>query len=193
MMNEGDRVPKVVEGAVDGVETWQMPVFPDPRGRLFKAYVAGDQGSFSKPFTTYEHFFTESRKNVFRGMHFQGAPHTVSKIVSIVRGGAIAYLLDTRADSPTFGHLQIEKFDASAPLTIFIPVGVAWGYLIVEDDTVISYRMDGAFCANCDGGISADVVAPYLPISLTETIRSERDLALDRFENFTYSSKCSSR
>lgn len=190
MMNEGDQAPKVVEGAIDGVETWKMPVFPDLRGRLFKAYVAGDQGSFSKPFTTYEHFFTESRKNVFRGMHFQGAPHAVSKIVSIVRGGAIAYLLDTRTDSRSFGHLQIEKFDASAPLTIFIPVGVAWGYLIVEDNTVISYRMDGAFCANCDGGISADVVAPYLPINLTETIRSERDLALDRFEDFTYSSKC---
>lgn len=193
MIKNNANYPQVTKGAIDGVELWQMPVFPDLRGKLFKAYVAGDQGSFSKPFTTYEHFFTESHKNVFRGMHFQGAPHSVSKIVSIVRGGAIAYLLDARADSLTFGHVQIEKFQASAPLSIFIPIGVAWGYLILEDDTLISYRMDGAFCPNCDGGISAEVVAPFLPVALAETIRSERDQALDKFENFAYSSMCTSK
>ena len=189
-MKDHANFAEVTAGVIDGVELWKMPVFPDLRGRLFKAYVAGDQGSFSTPFTTYEHFFTESRKNVFRGMHFQGAPHSVSKIVSIVCGGAIVYLLDTRTDSPTFGHVQIEEFHASAPQSIFIPIGVAFGYLILEEDTLISYRMNGAFCANCDGGISAEVVAPFLPVDLSETIRSDRDLALDRFENFTYSSRC---
>jgi dTDP-4-dehydrorhamnose 3,5-epimerase len=181
---------EITLGAIDGVELWQMPVFSDLRGRLFKAYVGGDQGSFSKPFTTYEHFFTESHKNVFRGMHFQGAPHSVSKIVSIVRGAAIAYFLDTRVESPSFGHLQVVEFQESAPLSIFIPVGVAFGYLILEESTVISYRMDGAFCANCDGGIGAEVVAPYLPVDLQDTIRSDRDLALERFETFEYSSNC---
>jgi len=190
MMSASDRVPELVEGDIDGVELWEMPVFPDLRGRLFKAYVAGDRGSFSQSFTTYEHFFTESHKNVFRGMHFQGAPHSVSKIVSIVRGGAIAFLLDTRADSPSFGHIQIENFLASHPVSILIPIGVAWGYLILEEETLISYRMDGPFCANCDGGISAEVVAPFLPITLAETIRSDRDLALGRFDAFTYSSVC---
>lgn len=182
--------PKTSLGIINGVQLWKMPVFQDLRGRLFKAYVAGDEGSFSVPFTTYEHFFTESHKNVFRGMHFQGAPHEVSKIVSIVRGGATAYLLDTRVGSQTYGHVQVEKFQESAPVSIYIPVGVAFGYLIHEEGTVISYRMDGAFCANCDGGISAEVVAPYLSVQLGETIRSDRDLALEKFESFNYSSKC---
>lgn len=182
--------PEIILGTIDGVEIWEMPVFPDLRGRLSKAYVAGESGSFSAAFTTYEHFFTESHKNVFRGMHFQGAPHTVSKIVSIARGSATAYLLDSRVESPTFGRIQIEKFQSTAPRSIYIPVGVAFGYLILEDDTLISYRMDGAFCANCDGGINAEVVAPFLPVALKDTIRSERDLALAQFENFTYSSRC---
>ena len=182
--------PEITLGAIGGVELWEMPIFPDLRGRLFKAYVAGESSSFSTAFTTYEHFFTESHKNVFRGMHFQGAPHSVSKIVSIARGSATAYLLDTRVESPTFGRIQIEKFQSSAPRSIYIPVGVAFGYLILEDDTLISYRMDGAFCANCDGGINAEVVAPHLPIELKDSIRSERDLALEKFETFTYSSPC---
>ncbi len=185
--------PETKLGIIDGVQLWKMPVFTDLRGRLFKAYVAGDEGSFSTPFATYEHFFTESHKNVFRGMHFQGAPHEVAKIVSIVRGSATAFLLDTRIGSRTFGHIQIEKFQESAPISIYIPVGVAFGYLILEEGTVISYRMNGAFCANCDGGISAEVVAPYLSVALGETIRSDRDLALEKLENFTYSSRCASK
>lgn len=182
--------PEVILGAIEGVEIWKMPVFSDLRGRLFKAYVAGPENSFPVPFDTYEHFFTQSHRGVFRGMHFQGAPHAVSKIVSIVRGGAVAFLLDTRVESLTFGNVQIEKFQESAPLSIFIPVGVAFGYLILEEDTLISYRMDGAFCANCDGGISAEVVAPYLPVDLKDTIRSDRDLTLEKFETFKYSSRC---
>lgn len=177
-------------GEVSGVLTWRMPVFPDLRGRLFKAYVAGSTGSFPLPFETYEHFFTESRKGVFRGMHFQGAPHSVAKIISLVRGQAVGFLLDTRPDSHTFGNVQMESLNESTPLTIYIPHGVALGYLILEDETTISYRMDGAFCANCDGGISADVIAPYLPVGLEETIRSDRDLTLDKFETFKYSSAC---
>lgn len=189
-MNSEAKSTGVKLGDVDGVHTWQMPVFPDQRGRLFKAYVAGPTGSFPVPFETYEHFFTESRKGVFRGMHFQGAPHSVSKVISLVRGEAISFLLDTREKSSTLGNIQIETLDESAPLSILIPKGVALGYLILEDDTTISYRMDGAFCANCDGGISAESVAPYLPIPLGETIRSARDLALPPFEGYIYNSEC---
>ncbi len=166
-------------GQIDGVYTWQMPVFSDVRGRLFKAYVAGKEGSFPVPFITYEHFFTESKKHVFRGMHFQAEPHAVAKIISLVRGAALIFLLDTRKISPTYSLLQQETVNQNSPMSIYIPIGVALGYLVLEDETVISYRTSGAFCGNCDAGVSPKVGSPYLPIPLEETIRSERDLTLD--------------
>ena len=168
-------------GDVGGVYTWPMPVFSDLRGRLFKAYVAENKGSFPVVFSTYEHFFTESKKNVFRGMHFQMEPHAVAKVISLVRGKALVFLLDAREDSPTYRFVQRESFSQNAPISIYIPVGVALGYLILEDETTISYRMDGAFCGSCDAGISPDVISAFLPIPLAETIRSERDLFLQPF------------
>lgn len=188
-MNEAN-TPNIILGDVDGVYKWPMPVFTDLRGRLFKAYVAEKEGSFPVSFNTYEHFFTESKKNVFRGMHFQMTPHAVSKVISLVRGKAMVYLLDARDDSPTFGRVQRESFFQDAPLSIYIPVGVALGYLILEDQTTISYRMDGGFCGNCDAGINPDVVSEYLPIPLAETIRSERDLILPNFNNSRIVSTC---
>ena len=167
-----------------------MPTHPDMRGRLFKAYTAADPELFPIPFDTYEHFFTESRKNVFRGMHFQGNPHAVSKIISVVLGKAKDFLFDMREESETYGNLQIVDLDESTPTSIFIPAGVAHGYLALAEKTIISYRMDRPFCGNCDGGFSGELVAGYLPILLAETIRSVRDAELVAFENYHYKSEC---
>ena len=177
-------------GNVEGVKTWKMPTHPDIRGRLFKAYTADNIELFPIAFDTYEHFFTESKKNVFRGMHFQGSPHAVSKIVSMVHGKATDFLFDMREDSETFGNLQIVNLDDAEPASIFIPTGVAHGYLALAEKTIISYRMDNPFCGKCDGGFSAELVADFLPIPVSETIRSVRDVELIKFQEYKYSSEC---
>ena len=177
-------------GNVMGVHVWQMPTHPDVRGRLFKAYTAADTELFPIPFDTYEHFFTESKKNVFRGMHFQGNPHAVSKIISVVLGKAKDFLFDMRKESATYGNLQIVDLDDSTPASIFIPTGVAHGYLALAEKTIISYQMDGPFCGNCDGGFSGELVADHLPILLSETIRSGRDWDLTEIAEYKYRSKC---
>jgi dTDP-4-dehydrorhamnose 3,5-epimerase len=179
-------------GEIDGALTWDLPTFYDIRGKLSKAYTAGDSSSTPVVFDLFEHFFTFSKRNVFRGLHFQGAPHEVSKIVSIVQGKATDYLLDMRPDSPTFGNLQIRDFDSENPISIYIPVGVAHGYIALEDQTIISYKLDGFFCANCDGGISGEIINEYLPINFADTIRSEKDQKLPSLDNFYYESSCAS-
>jgi len=167
-----------------------MPIYNDTRGRLFKAYETTNSFASLGSFVTYEHFFTESRKNVFRGMHFQGGPHSVSKIISIVEGAAIDFLFDMRRRSLTFGRLQIINLEEKEPASIYIPAGVAHGYLSVEEKTIISYRMDGPFCSKCDSGFNGELVSHLLPIPLAETIRSPRDTALLPFQDFKYSSIC---
>jgi dTDP-4-dehydrorhamnose 3,5-epimerase-like enzyme len=142
------------------------------------------------PFDTYEHFFTESKKNVFRGMHFQGDPHAVSKVISIALGKAKDFLFDMREESETYGNLQIVDLDDSTPASIFIPTGVAHGYLALAEKTIISYRMDGPFCGNCDGGFSGELVSGHLPILLADSIRSLRDTELITFENYHFKSEC---
>ncbi len=180
--------PKI--GNVNGVHVWKMPTHPDVRGRLFKAYTTADTSVFPAPFNTYEHFFTESRKNVFRGMHFQGHPHAVSKIVSIVQGKATDFLFDMREHSHTYGNLKILQLDEAEPVSILIPAGVAHGYLALEEKTIMSYKIDGPFCGKCDGGFSGKMIAEYLPIDFSTAIQSPRDTALIEFRNFEYLSDC---
>ena len=69
--------------------------------------------------------------------------------------------------------MQQEAISQNSPVSIYIPIDIAFGYLVLEDETIMSYRIGGAFCGNCDPGISLEVIAPYLPIALNETIRLE--------------------
>lgn len=177
-------------GDIEDVHIWPMPVNYDRRGRLFKASDIESSAVLPIHFDTHEHYFTESRAYVFRGMHFQGYPHSVSKIISIVQGAALDFLFDMRTESATFGRLQVINLNESAPLSFFIPVGVAHGYLALVEKTIISYRMNGQFCANCDGGFSGDLVNDLLPIPFRKTTLSARDIALEPFEKFKYRSKC---
>jgi len=189
-MDEVHSRMKIKPGPIEGAYIWQMPNFQDVRGSLKKAYVVGDSGSFPVPFQMFEHFFTYSKKNVFRGMHFQGDPHGVSKIVSIIQGSATDFLLDFRVNSETYGNLKIQEMNSDNPVSIYIPQGVAHGYISLENETIISYKFDGFFCANCDAGISGEVVNEYLPIDFSATIRSEKDMNLQGIDNFKYESSC---
>lgn len=179
-------------GEVSGVRVWQMPTFPDERGRLFKAYTSPNSKSdyFPISFTANEHFFTESKLHVFRGMHFQGIPHAVSKVISIVHGKATDFLFDMREASETFGTLQIVDMDALDPVSIYIPIGVAHGYFSLMDKTIISYRLDGAYCQNCDSGFSGEFISGLLPIPFSQAIQSIRDSSLTDYKNYVYSTEC---
>ena len=165
-------------GSIEGVETWEMPVFKDNRGQLKKDFVAGIPKSFSVEFNIIENFFTISRKNVFRGLHFQSKPHQLSKIVSIVQGSAIDFLLDLRENSPTFLNVFVQPLGNGNELSILIPKGVAHGYLSLEENTIMSYKFDGAYCKNCDSGVNGEIIKQFIPLDFSDTIQSGKDINL---------------
>ena len=165
-------------GRVQGIKIWEHKTFPDNRGRLSKVYALDIPNLGGVAFETFEHFFTYSHINVFRGMHLQAGAHPTSKIISLVSGKATDFLLDIRRDSSTFGNLYIEELEDSNPKSIFIPVGVAHGYISMSESTIISYRQERAFCASCDSGISSNLISDYLPFALSDLVLSDRDANL---------------
>ena len=170
----------ITPGAVSGVHVWQHKVFEDSRGKLSKVYVFDSVELGNTEFQTFEHFFTFSKLNVFRGMHLQSGIHPSAKIVSLVHGSATDFLLDLRPESPTFGKLQIEKMDDMAPQSVYIPKGVAHGYVSHSENTIFSYRYEVAFCQQCDSGISPMLIEPHIGTALSDLILSDRDASMTK-------------
>lgn len=84
-----------------------------------------------------------SKKNVFRGFHFQYDP-PMDKIMRVAKGSAYLYAVDVRPTSPDFGSvfsIKAEEANRSefTTTTFFAPYWCARGFLALEDGTQIEY------------------------------------------------------
>ena len=105
--------------------------FKDLRGLLKLNY---DYRLIKKKFVL--DYSTVSKKNVFRGFHFQTNFHH-SKIISVLNGEIIDYVIDLRKTSKTYKkYFKITLSDKNSK-SIFIPKGFAHGYYVKKNKTII--------------------------------------------------------
>jgi dTDP-4-dehydrorhamnose 3,5-epimerase len=78
------------------------------------------------------------RKHTLRGMHYQAEPFEEAKLVSCVRGAVHDVLVDLRPASPAFRRWFAARLDPAGE-ALYVPRGVAHGFLTLEDDTLVNY------------------------------------------------------
>lgn len=95
-------------------------------------------------------------KGTLRGLHYQAPPHAQSKLVSCMRGRLLDVVVDARRGSPTFGqHVAIELSFENG-LQLFVPAGFLHGFLTIEPETIIFYKVDNHYDAESDGAVRWD-------------------------------------
>ena len=88
-----------------------------------------------------------------RGLHFQNPPHAQAKLVSVVTGRVLDVVVDIRTGSPTFGRHIAIPLAADDAAALYVPEGMAHGYLTLEPDTRIAYKVSDYYAPACDAGI----------------------------------------
>lgn len=91
---------------------------------------------------------------VLRGLHFQRPPHAQGKLVRVVRGRILDVVVDIREGSPTFGQHVTAELSAANWHQIWVPRGFAHGFLTLEPDTDVLYKVDAEYDRAADGGIA---------------------------------------
>ncbi|MCD2323319.1 dTDP-4-dehydrorhamnose 3,5-epimerase [Sphingomonas sp. IC-56] len=120
-----------------------------------------------------------------RGLHFQVPPHSQAKLVRCVRGRIYDVAVDMRSGSPTYGHWVAAELTAENGSQMFVPAGFAHGFLTLESDCEIMYKVSDFYAPDCDAGIRWDSVPIAWPLpdgALPEL--SPKDAALPALENF---------
>jgi dTDP-4-dehydrorhamnose 3,5-epimerase len=92
-------------------------------------------------------------KGTLRGMHFQRPPASQAKLVRCTRGAVYDVLLDLRPDSESFLKWVSVDLSADSGRGVFIPKGVAHGYLTLEDGSEVFYLMSDYYVPGLDAGV----------------------------------------
>ncbi len=122
---------------------------------------------------------SSSARGVLRGLHYQLPPAAQAKLVRVSRGSIFDVAVDIRRSSPTFGRWVGRILSATAWNQLLVPAGFAHGFLALEDDTEVQYKVDAAYSAAHDRSLAADDPAIGIdwPLARDQWVRSAKDLA----------------
>jgi dTDP-4-dehydrorhamnose 3,5-epimerase len=106
-------------------------------------------------FVQDNHVYSASR-GVLRGLHFQIPPRAQGKLIRCTRGAIWDICVDIRAKSPTYGkHISVE-LSAANWKQLWIPPGFAHGYVTLEADCEVIYKVTDVWAPDCERGVAWD-------------------------------------
>ncbi len=174
------------ETKLKGCYILQPTIFKDKRGYFIESF---NIDTFNKTLNLDVNFLqdneSQSSKGVLRGLHYQIGEHAQAKLVRVVTGRVLDVVVDVRKDSKTFGaHFSIELNEENKT-QLYVPVGFAHGFIVLEDNTIFSYKCDKFYNKASEAGIIYNDQDLNINWELAEKefIISEKDKVLPKFKD----------
>ena len=168
---------EVVSTEIPDVKIVKPDIFKDARGYFAEVY---NEERYAKA-GIRAHFVQDnescSSRGVLRGLHWQAGEHCQAKLVRVIRGAVWDVAVDIRKGSPTFGKAVSCELTSENGLQFFIPRGFAHGFVVLEDNTLFSYKCDNLYCKESERGLRFDdpALAIRWPWPGRDFLLSEKD------------------
>lgn len=143
-------------------ETWNAQAFAD-------AGIALD-------FVQDNHSYSAAR-GVLRGLHYQLPPFAQDKLVRVIRGAIFDVAVDIRKGSPTFARWCAVRLSAADWNQLLVPKGFAHGFVTLEPDTEVIYKVTNPYSPAHDRSIRYDdpQIGIIWPIAASQFQLSDKD------------------
>jgi dTDP-4-dehydrorhamnose 3,5-epimerase len=142
--------------AIADVLLIEPKVFGDARGFFFESFNAR---SFAQATGLDVHFVqdnhSKSARHVLRGMHFQRT-QPQGKLVRVVAGEVFDVAVDIRPESATFGLWVGEILSGDNHRQLWIPPGLAHGFLVLSETAEFVYKTTDYYAPQCEGCLAWD-------------------------------------
>ncbi|MEQ1490549.1 MAG: dTDP-4-dehydrorhamnose 3,5-epimerase [Terricaulis sp.] len=140
--------------AIPDVWVYTPRRFEDDRGWFSETFNAQALSEVLGGVTFVQDNQSLSRKaGTLRGMHFQAAPKAQDKLVRVLRGAVLDVAVDIRRSSPTYGQWVSAELSAKNGAQIFVPKGFAHGFLTLEPDTEVLYKVSDYYSREHERGL----------------------------------------
>jgi dTDP-4-dehydrorhamnose 3,5-epimerase len=125
--------------AIAGVKVAHLRVFADERGRFMETFRK--DWFPERPWNIIQSNRSDSAAGVLRGLHYH---HHQVDYWHVVSGSIRVALADIRLSSPTHGAIQVMDITHEDGIGLFIPVGVAHGF-IAHTPATLAYIVDNYY------------------------------------------------
>ena len=176
---------EVKKTKINGVFLIKPQVFNDNRGHFFESF---NSKKFNEATGLDVQFVQDNQslsgKNVLRGLHFQHPPFAQAKLVSVIKGEVLDVVVDIRKESYTYGEYIAENLNEENHHQLFIPEGMAHGFLTLKDDTIFSYKCSNYYYKGSEDGIIWNDSNLKIDWKIKNPLVSEKDQLAQNFTSF---------
>lgn len=128
-------------------------VFEDNRGYFFESYNENHFLAEGINIRFVQDNQARSTYGVIRGLHYQQAPYSQTKLVRVLEGSILDVAVDIRKGSPTFGKVFTIELSAANKKQLLVPKGFAHGYAVTSPVAEVFYKCDAFYHPAAEGGI----------------------------------------
>jgi len=148
---------KITETELGGALVIEPRLCEDSRGWFSETYSkpAWEAAGLFFDFLQDNHSFS-AQKGTLRGLHFQKEPKAQTKLVRCLRGKIFNVIVDLRKGSPTYKKWTGIELSAQNKRQLLVPKGFANGFVTLEDDTEVQYKVDEPYSPQEEGRIRYD-------------------------------------
>jgi dTDP-4-dehydrorhamnose 3,5-epimerase len=126
---------------IEGVKVLKRPTFSSSLGIFSETY----RSAWLKNEFLQDSISISNNKGTIRGMHLQTGRYSQAKLISVLRGSIQDIFIDLRKDSSTFCDYGSLKITEKNNKVLFLPRGFAHGFITLETNTLVSYKMDNHY------------------------------------------------
>ena len=152
-------------------ETWTRP----------KTAAAGLDYDFMQDNHSYS-----AQTNTLRGLHYQAPPFAQTKLVCVGRGAVLDVAVDIRVGSPTYLKWVSAELSAENGAQLLVPQGFLHGFLTLQPDTEVLYKVDAPYSGEADGAVHFNdpTLGVDWGIDASDAVLSDKDAAAPAFADF---------
>ena len=172
---------KLIETGIKDLWEIEPDIYYDHRGYFMESFQLEKlrEKGITGPFVQDNQSF--STKGVLRGLHFQKSPYAQGKLVSVAFGKVLDVVVDIRRDSTTFGKHYTCNLDDTRHNILYVPEGMAHGFLALEDSLFI-YKCTQFYHRSSEAGIVWNDPDLNIEWGIDNPVISEKDTGLPRFK-----------
>ena len=120
---------KITKRLFDEVLVLEPPVRADRRGTMADFSPEMIRTVLPDKEWILQRIYTMPERHTFFGIHFQKDPYPQAKLISVLQGKGLDYVVDLRPGAETFAQWQSVELDSAQPVLVYIPSGFGHAFL----------------------------------------------------------------